>query len=95
MENTIANGYNPMRWNCEKDGCFNVKCRPKIEQFADCFPGRIAVSDIDGIVEINGRLGLLSGAISAHLKSILAGANGFAEVHRIPASHIASYLGLS
>jgi hypothetical protein len=49
------NGYNPMRWDCEKDGCFNIKKRPKIEMFADCFPGRINFGDVDGIVEINGK----------------------------------------
>ena len=48
-----TNGYNPIRWNCEKDGCFNIKRRPKIEQFADCFPGRINFGDIDGLVEMN------------------------------------------
>lgn len=47
-------GYNPLRWDCEKQGCFNQVCRPKIEVFADCFPGRINFGDIDGIVEING-----------------------------------------
>ncbi len=48
--------YNPnkMRWNCEKDGCFNIKCRPKIEIFSDCFPRDINFGDVDGIVEING-----------------------------------------
>lgn len=52
------NGFNPMRWDCEKQGCFNKKCRPKIEIFSDCFPGKINFGDVDGIVEINGR-GLL------------------------------------
>lgn len=47
-------GRNPMRWDCEKDGCFNVKRRPKIEVFCGCFPGRINFGDVDGIVEING-----------------------------------------
>jgi len=47
-----------MRWDCEKQGCFNKKCRPKIEIFSDCFPGKINFGDVDGIVEINGR-GLL------------------------------------
>ena len=47
-------GYNPMRWDCKKQGCFNVKRRPKIEVFSDCFPGRINFGDVDGIVEING-----------------------------------------
>ena len=47
-------GYNPLRWDCEKRGCFNIKRRPKIEIFSDCFPGRINFGDVDGIVEING-----------------------------------------
>jgi hypothetical protein len=44
-----------MRWDCETQGCFNVKCRPKIEQFCDCFPGKISFGDVDAIVEINGQ----------------------------------------
>jgi hypothetical protein len=48
-----------MRWNCEKQGCFNKKKRPKIEVFADCFPGRISFGDVDGIVEIAGRFLML------------------------------------
>lgn len=52
-------GANPMRWNCAKQGCFNRVKRPKIEIFADCLPGRIAFSDVDAIVEINGNLLLL------------------------------------
>lgn len=47
-------GYNPMRWDCEKQGCFNKIKRPKIEVFADCFPRRISFGDVDGVVEING-----------------------------------------
>ena len=50
------NGFNPMRWNCKEDGCYNIHQRPKIEVFADCFPGLINFGDIDQqIVEINGR----------------------------------------
>ena len=52
-------GSNPMRWDCEKQGCFNKLKRPKIEQFSDCFPGRINFGDVDGIVEIAGRALLL------------------------------------
>ena len=52
---SAPNGYNPMRWKCEDAGCFNLKKRPKIEVFADCFPGRIAFSDVDATVEVNGR----------------------------------------
>jgi len=47
-------GYNPLRWDCEKNGCFNVKRRPKIEMFSECFPGKINFGDVDGIVELNG-----------------------------------------
>jgi len=55
-----ANGYNPLRWDCQKRGCFNLKRRPKIEIFAECFPGRINFGDVDGIVEINGNALLLT-----------------------------------
>lgn len=48
-------GYNPMRWDCSKSGCFNLEMRPKIEVFCDCFPGKINFGDVDGIVEINGK----------------------------------------
>ena len=44
-----------LRWNCEEDGCFNEKCRPKIEVFDKCFPGLIAFTDIDWIVERHGQ----------------------------------------
>jgi hypothetical protein len=50
---SFANGYNPLRWDCEKQGCFNKKKRPKIEVFAECLPGKIAFSDVDAIVEVN------------------------------------------
>jgi hypothetical protein len=48
-------GYNPLRWDCLERGCFNYKQRPKIERFCGAFPGRIAFSDVDGIVELHGR----------------------------------------
>ncbi len=51
---TAANGFNPMRYDCEKSGCFNHKRRPKIEVFSDCFPGKISFGDVDAEVEING-----------------------------------------
>lgn len=43
-----------MRWDCYKDGCFNLKQRPKFAVFDDVFPRKINFSDVDGIVEING-----------------------------------------
>jgi hypothetical protein len=54
-----GNGFNPMRWDCEKQGCFNLKRRPKIEVFADCFPRRINFGDVDGLVELNSKALLL------------------------------------
>ena len=56
---TAVPGYNPLRWDCAAQGCFNLKRRPKIELFADCFPGRINFGDVDGIVEIGGNALLL------------------------------------
>lgn len=50
---------NPMRWKCAQLGCYNDVARPKIEVFADCFPGRICMGDVDGLVEISGRFLLL------------------------------------
>src|SRR6185312_11715137 len=55
----LPSGFNPMRWNCAADGCFNVKRRPKIELFTDCFPRRINFGDVDGLVELNGSFCLL------------------------------------
>ena len=50
----MDNGYNPLQWDCSTQGCFNRRKRPKIEMFASCLPGRIAFSDIDGVVEVQG-----------------------------------------
>jgi len=50
----MDDGRNPMRWDCERNGCFNKVCRPKIEIFSPCFPGRINFGDVDGVVEIKG-----------------------------------------
>lgn len=48
-------GYNPLRWKCQSQGCFNVKRRPKIEKFAAALPGKNAFTDVDAIVEIGGK----------------------------------------
>ena len=50
----MSDGTNPLRWDSSTRGCFNLLCRPKSERFAACFPGRIAMSDIDATVEVNG-----------------------------------------
>jgi hypothetical protein len=51
---SAANGYNPLRWQCSESGCYNRVHRPKIEIFAGDLPGRIALTDIDATVEVNG-----------------------------------------
>ena len=48
-------GYNPMRHDCQRTGCFIRHCRPKSEWFCSLFPGKISFSDLDRIVEIDGR----------------------------------------
>ena len=50
-----AHGFNPMRWDCSKRGCFNIKKRLKFEVFYDLLKGSVSFSDVDGIVEINSR----------------------------------------
>lgn len=52
-------GHNPLRWDCEQRGCFNKLKRPKIECFADLWPGRASMGDVDGIVEIAGQVLML------------------------------------
>lgn len=56
---SLPSGYNPMRWNCEKSGCYNIKHRPKIEQFAASLPRKIGMTDVDAMVEVGGRFLLL------------------------------------
>ena len=55
----MSNERNRLRWDCSLSGCFNIKLRPKLEVFADCFPGFISFGDVDGIVEINSHVLLL------------------------------------
>lgn len=48
--------HDRMRWDCSVNGCYRkLKC-PQLSFFDDCFPGRIGMGDIDGIVEINGHV---------------------------------------
>jgi hypothetical protein len=47
--------FQPMRYDCAKQGCFNVKNRPDFGVFSDCFPGKISMMDIDAAVEVNSR----------------------------------------
>lgn len=48
------NKFKKMDWDCQKQGCFNKKCRLKFGVFYDCFFDKISMSDIDAAVEING-----------------------------------------
>jgi hypothetical protein len=48
-----------LTWNCDGDGCYYQKACPKLGMFDDCMPGKIGMSDVDGIVEINGKFLLI------------------------------------
>jgi len=41
---------------CHKHGCANLALNPKLHRYDDCFPGKIALGDIDGSVELNGHI---------------------------------------
>lgn len=43
-----------LRWDCEKRHECYLKQLPKWGCIEDCFPGKIAPTDVDGMVEING-----------------------------------------
>lgn len=49
-----AAGFNPIRWNCTVQGCFNYHRHFDIEHFAQCFPRSIGLTDLDGFVEVGG-----------------------------------------
>lgn len=46
-----------MRWDCspDKDGCYRRLGQPDLTVLDECFPGRIAMTDVDGLVEISGQ----------------------------------------
>ena len=48
-------GENVMNWDCLENGCFNHKCRPRFKVFAECFADNVNLTDVDGVVERNGK----------------------------------------
>lgn len=44
-----------MRWNCLRDGCWKDANQLKFNVFSGLFPRSINFTDIDGVVEWNGR----------------------------------------
>lgn len=42
-----------LRWKCDEKGCYR-QLMPRLGVLDECFPGKIGMSDIDGIVEIRG-----------------------------------------
>jgi len=48
-----------LRWCCQSQGCYISKGHVALEIWDDCFPGKIGMSDIDGIVERNGYILIL------------------------------------
>jgi hypothetical protein len=98
-----ANGHNPMYYNCETQGCFNKKRRPKIEDFCTCFPGKISFGDIDGVVEINGYTLMLEwkgndqpipkGQATMHRKTTFYGNNSVICIHGDPETMAVWHVG--
>lgn len=43
-----------MNWQCKIDGCFNIKKRLKFKSLVESTPKLTGISDIDGIIELNG-----------------------------------------
>lgn len=46
--------HSAFRHKCERDGCY-IDQLPSWDDIADCFPRGIRPTDIDGMVEINGK----------------------------------------
>ena len=46
-----------MRWDCspDRDGCYRRLGQPDLTVLDECFPGRIGMTDVDGLVEIDGQ----------------------------------------
>lgn len=44
-----------LTWDCDRQGCYHEKMCPKLGVFDECLPPKMGMSDVDGIVEINGR----------------------------------------
>lgn len=62
-----------MRWDCDADGCFNQKRRLQFDRFYDLLPGRISFTDVDGMVEINGRFLMLEAKVTGSRRTIPTG----------------------
>ncbi len=48
-----------LTWDCDLKGCYHDKACPKLGLFDECFPGKIGMGDVDGIVEVNGNFLIL------------------------------------
>ena len=44
-----------LTWDCDRQGCYHENMCPKLGVFDECLPPKMGMSDVDGIVEINGR----------------------------------------
>lgn len=53
-QSRLVPGWNPIRHNCEEQGCWNQVHRPRIELFAGALPRKISMTDLDATVEVNG-----------------------------------------
>ena len=50
----MSHPQSTLRHDCQAQGCWHEKHAIKYGAFNDCLPGKIAFTDLDGIVEING-----------------------------------------
>lgn len=50
---------NALRWACDERGCWVINRHLPLERFYHLFPGRIGMTDIDGLVEVDGAFLLL------------------------------------
>ena len=45
---------NALRWACEERGCWVVNRHLPLERFYSLFPGKTGMTDIDGLVQVDG-----------------------------------------
>ena len=60
-----------LRHDCKRDGCYKDAHLPDWGFLDDCFPHRVSVSDIDGVVELDGQVMFLEW--KQHTSKVTAG----------------------
>lgn len=60
-DEAVPQDFRQFEWDCDERGCFNIRRRLRFGVFYHCFPNRISLTDIDGMVEIKGNFLMLEG----------------------------------